>query len=128
MNDQPSLRPGDVVRGVTEAYIAGDLDRGLEFIAPDAVDHSSFAGTVPGVAGTVLGLDAWRKRWEAMRAEVPDLKVTVERTVEAGDTVARLLTTRGTRDGQVFELSGMDIVRVRDGRIVEHWAVAGSAE
>jgi len=116
--------PGEVVHGATEAYCAGAVDRAAEFIAPDAVDHSTYGGTTPGPAGVPLGVEGWRARWEAALVGVTDLEVAVERTVEAGDTVARVLTTRGTRDGQPFELTGIDIVRVRDGRIAEHWAVA----
>jgi predicted SnoaL-like aldol condensation-catalyzing enzyme len=113
----------DVVSGATGVYNARELDRANEFIAAGAVDHSTYGGSAPGPEGVVLGLDGWRRRWEAAWRGVSDMEVTVERTVASGDTVARLLRTRGTRDGRAFELSGMDIVRVRDGRIVEHWAV-----
>lgn len=114
------------MRRATEAYVARALDRAGEFIARDAVDHSTYAGTAPGPSGVVLGLDGWRARWEAAWTGVTDVEIVVERAVESGDTVARMLTLRGTRDGRAFELPGIDVVRVRDGRIVEHWAVAAA--
>ncbi|MGH3172016.1 MAG: ester cyclase, partial [Trebonia sp.] len=55
--------------------------------------------------------------------------------MEDGEWVARRFTIRGTHTGdffgqpptgQRFEVWGMDMVRVRDGQLVEHWAFAGS--
>ena len=55
---------------------------------------------------------------------MPDLQVEVEQVLVDGDMVARRLRTRGHRDGQPVEMRGMDMVRIRDGKLVEHWAVA----
>lgn len=109
------LSPAEVLRRVTDAFVAGDLNQALTYVSPDAVDHSPLDGTGPGLEG-------WRQKWEMLRAGASDLQVEVEHSVEGGDTAARRMTTRGTRDGQPFELVGMDMIRVRDGQIVEHWA------
>jgi predicted SnoaL-like aldol condensation-catalyzing enzyme len=125
MTDRSNLRPSEVVRLATEQFNAGDLDSGPSFVAPDAVDHSVVDGTVPG---SREHLEAWERRRSAFRNAAPDLTVTVERTIEVGDTLARLLTVRGTLNGRAFEVPSMDMVRVRDGKIVEHWAVAAPFE
>jgi ketosteroid isomerase-like protein len=111
------LSPAEVLEQMTDAYNRGDYDAGLELIDPQAIDHSA-----PG--GPSSDLVAWRGRWEQARADVPDLQVEVEQVLVDGDMVARRLRTRGLRDGQPVEMRGMDMVRVRDGRLVEHWAVA----
>jgi ketosteroid isomerase-like protein len=104
-------------RAATEAWNTGALNRVPEFVAADAVDHSR-------VDGQAADPEDWNQRRQALRAAIPDLQVSVERVVATGDTVGRLLKSRGTRAGQPFEAFGMDIVRVRDGKIVEHWAVS----
>jgi ketosteroid isomerase-like protein len=105
------------VARLTEAYNRGDLDAGMALVHPDAVDHAA-----PG--GPSSDLAAWRERWAAARAAVPDIAVEVEHVLVDGDMVARRLRSHGHRDGRPWELRGMDMVRVRDGKLVEHWAVA----
>jgi ketosteroid isomerase-like protein len=111
------LSPADVLDRMTEAYSRGDFDAGMALIDPAAIDHSA-----PG--GPSNDLAAWRGRWEAALAAVPDVRVDVEQVLVDGDMVARRLRTFGHRDGKPFALRGMDMVRVRDGKLVEHWAFA----
>jgi ketosteroid isomerase-like protein len=111
------LSPAEVLDRMTDAYNRGDYDAGMALFDPQAVDHSA-----PG--GPSSDLAAWRARWERSRAEVPDLRVEVEQVLVDGDMVARRLRTSGHRDGRPVAMRGMDMVRVRDGRLVEHWAVA----
>lgn len=113
MPDQ--LSPAEVLQRVTDAFVAGNLDHALTYVSPNAVDHSALDGTSPGLEG-------WRQKWARLQAGVSDLRVEVEHSVEGGDTAARRMTTRGVRDGQPFEMTGMDMIRVRQGQIVEHWA------
>lgn len=123
MTDRSSLSPTEVVRLATDAFNAGVDD--LSFIAPDAVDHSAIDGTLPG---SPEHIEAWARRRRAFREAASGVSVTVERVVAATDSVARVLVTRGTINGERFESIGIDMVRVRDGQIVEHWAVAAPIE
>jgi ketosteroid isomerase-like protein len=111
------LTPAEVLDRMTEAYNRGDFDAGMALIDPAAVDHSAPGGPSSDVA-------AWRGRWERARAEAPDMQVEVEQVLVDGDMIARRLRTRGHRDGRPVEMHGMDMVRVRGGKLVEHWAVA----
>ena len=63
----------------------------------------------------------------------PDLEVTTEHSIEDGEWVANRYTIRGTHTGgyfgrpptgRPFETTGLDMVRVHDGRAVEHWTFA----
>lgn len=120
MTDQTTLSPTEVLGLLHEAFNAGDLDRGAGFTAPDAVDHGATDGTVPGTREHV---EAWDRRRRAFRGSISDFAVDVERSVEQGDTVGQLMRARGTRNGDPFAAFGIHIVRVRGGKISEHWAV-----
>jgi predicted ester cyclase len=94
----------------------------LRFIAADSLDQ-----------GHRVTRDDWRRKWEHMRAGCPDMHVTTEHSVESGEWVANRYTISGTLTGDFFgqpptgkrfEITGIDMMRVRDGQVVEHWAVA----
>jgi predicted ester cyclase len=114
--------PAAVVRAIVVARDSDDLETGLRLIAPDSVDQ-----------GRRVRREDWRRKWEHMRAGSPDLKVTIERSLEDGEWVANRYTISGTHTGDFFgqpptgerfEIRGMDMVRVREGQLVEHWAFA----
>jgi predicted ester cyclase len=111
-----------VVRAIIAAREDSDLETGLKYIAPESLDQGQRAGR-----------EDWRRKWEHMRAGCPDMEVITEHSVENGEWVANRYTIRGTRTGDFFgqpptgerfEIKGMDMVRVQDGRLVEHWAFA----
>ncbi|MFF4991457.1 ester cyclase [Streptosporangium saharense] len=114
--------PAAVVRAIIAAREDNDLDAGLRRVAPDSLDQ-----------GRRVGREDWRRKWEHMLAGCPDLEVVTEHSVENGEWVANRYTIRGTHTGDFFgqpptgerfEIHGMDMVRVRDGQLVEHWAFA----
>jgi len=79
--------------------------------------------------------DDWRRKWESMRDACPDLEIVTEQSVTEGEWIAHRYLLRGTHTGDFlgqpptgapFEVHGLDMVRVRDGQLVEHWAFAGS--
>lgn len=114
--------PAAVVRAIIAGREDGDLATSLRYIAPDSLDQ-----------GRRVSPEDWRRKWEYMRAGCPDMEVITEHSVEDGEWVANRYTIRGTHTGDFFgqaptgerfEISGMDMVRVRDGRLIEHWAFA----
>lgn len=120
MTDQTTLGPTTVLALLHDAFNAGDMDRVASFSAPAAVDHGADDGTAPGSPEHVA---AWDHRRRAFRAGITDFAVDVERSVEHGDTVGQLMVARGTMNGRQFQASGIHLVRMRGGKIVEHWAV-----
>jgi ketosteroid isomerase-like protein len=126
MSDAPSA--AEVHRRLVESYpevLAGRLEGPLELIDPDVVDHRG------GTQGDHRGRDAWRRKWERAATGgdgFHDVSVTLEQNVESGDTSVNRYTSRGTHTatGRRYEVVGIDMVRVRDGRLVEHWAVRDS--
>lgn len=121
--------PAAVCRRLIEAINAGDLDLAETFIAENAVNHIAPPGTEPGVKG-------FRSGWDALHGAFPDWQFVIESSVEQGDTVCSRYTNRGTQEGDFFgipasgrrmEALGLDMVRVRDGQVIEHWAVMDMA-
>jgi ketosteroid isomerase-like protein len=120
MTDQTTVSPTQVLDLLHDAFNSGDMDGAACLVAPDAIDHGAADGTVPGTREHVA---AWDRRRRAFRGSVADFAVTLERSVENGDTVGQLMIARGTMNGESLEASGIHIVRVRGDKVVEHWAV-----
>lgn len=55
-----------------------------------------------------------------------DASARIEHNVEAGDTSVNRYTLRATHTatGRSYEIQGLDMIRVRNGKLVEHWALA----
>ena len=109
-----------------EGFATGDAHIVDELCAPDLVEHQF------GMAGT--GAEAIAQLKEAIRqvhAATPDMSFSIEDAVESGDTIWVRVQARGTATGPFFgppsgrpvEITVIDIARVVDGRIVEHWGV-----
>jgi predicted ester cyclase len=115
--------PAEVHRRIVEAANAGRFDDGLALIDPDVLDHRG------GSSGDHRGIDAWRDKWAHMYDGFHDACATIEHNVEAGDTSVNRYTLRATHTatGRCYEIQGLDMVRVRNGKLVEHWAFADMA-
>jgi predicted ester cyclase len=114
--------PAAVVRAIIAARQENDLEASLRYIAPESLDQ-----------GRRVTREDWQRKWEHMRAGCPDMETVTEHSVENGEWVANRYTIRGTHTGDFFgqpatgerfETRGMDMVRVRDGQLIEHWAFA----
>jgi predicted ester cyclase len=72
---------------------------------------------------------AWKDKWEHMYDGLQDVSVTLEHNVAEDDFSANRYTLRGihTASARGVEVTGLDMVRVRDGKIIEHWALMDSA-
>ena len=69
---------------------------------------------------------------EVLRAGLPNLKVTIHDQLAEGDKVTTRKTIEGTHTGplmgvpashKVIRIEVIDIVRLRDGRYLEHWGI-----
>ncbi len=110
-----------------DAWNSGDIDALDGIMAPDVVNHSQLPGQPDGVEGFKQAL-GW------MRSGVPDLQITIDATVADGEMVATRWTGSGTHTGVLMGIpatgksvtvSGIDICRVSDERIVEYWQELG---
>ncbi len=108
-----------VRRYFTGFWSQGDPAAALEFYA------ASF--TLNGAEETA---EAFTTRSLAWREHFSGFGATVEQTIACGDRVISRTTYRGTHQGafktvpmtgRSIEVTGIDIFRFRDGRVVEHW-------
>lgn len=109
-----------------EGFATGDTAVVDEVCSPDLVEHQF------GMAGRgTPALDHLRQAITQVHTGMPDITFTIEDAVQSGDTLWARVTGRGTATGPFFgppsgrpvEITVIDIVRVVDGRIVEHWGV-----
>ena len=109
-----------------EGFSTGDDTIVDTLCAPDLVEHQF--GLVGHGAEALAHLKAAIRDVHAM---APDLRFTIEDTVESGDTIWVRARGRGTATGPFFgapsglplDFTVIDVARVVDGRIVEHWGV-----
>jgi steroid delta-isomerase-like uncharacterized protein len=95
-----------------------------EYIAPDFKDHSAV-----GVPPTREGV---KMTFGALWAGMPDMKCTIHEQIAEGDKVVTRKTLSGTNTGDLFgvpatgkhiDLQVIDILRIKDGKLVEHWNI-----
>jgi steroid delta-isomerase-like uncharacterized protein len=109
-----------------EAFNEGKLEVIDELIADDNVDHAALPpGMPPGKEGLKLLVTA-------LRTAFPDFKITIKMQLADGDLVVGYATQTGTMTGEFAGMppsgktaswDSIHITRVKDGKIVEHWAV-----
>ncbi len=97
-----------------------------QLLAPDAVDHTLGS----------RGLEAYKEFFSMVHQAFPDMRVEVHDMIADGDLVAARVTYSGTHQaefvgvpatGRRVEVSGVDFLRMRDGRQAEHWGGADMA-
>jgi steroid delta-isomerase-like uncharacterized protein len=102
----------------------GNLDAAEEIYTPDYVGHEPVFGDSHGVEGA-------RQFAADFRQAFPDIQTTIEDMVAEGDRVVTRFSSRGTHQGETedlgpptgnqFEVSGITIEKLSDGKIVEDW-------
>jgi serine phosphatase RsbU (regulator of sigma subunit)/predicted ester cyclase len=122
----------DLVRRFMEAQAEGDLDTLDELLAPDFVDHSSFAGQEPGREG-------YMQQVAEQIAALSEVRCIIEDQLAKGEKVVTRITWRSIHDrGEYFglmprdkevEVTSMTMHRIVRGKITEEWSEgSGSAE
>lgn len=111
-------------RIIDEGFNQGRLDGLAEIVAPDLIEHQS---------GADSGLEGLKALIRSLREPFPDLRLAIEATATSGDTVWARIRARGTNTGNLWgrpatgasmDITVIDVARVVDGHLVEHWGVA----
>ncbi len=112
------------MKAINDAFTSGDVGVLDTYIAPDVIEHSPD----PMMKGT--GLEAVKGMLKSLHAMYPDFTVTTNYMVAEGDLVVSQSTMTGTNSGSVegmpatnkrINVDGVDIVRFKDGKGIEHW-------
>src|SRR5690349_18479019 len=109
-----------------EGFATGDGAVVDELCSPALVEHQ-FGRPAAGAEAVAHVKDAMRDVHGAM----PDIRFTIEDSIESGDTIWVRVRGQGTATGPFFgppsgrpvDFTVIDVARVVDGRIVEHWGV-----
>lgn len=113
-----------VRRYIEEAWNKGNVSIIDDLMSDDYTRH------VSGCPAP-LTRESHKKRILQIHRALPDVTMTIEDMIAAGDRVVSRVTLRGTqRDtfmgipatGRQVTVTGIDIARVVGGKLVEHWA------
>ena len=124
-----------IVERFAAALNAHDIAAFADLFAEDYVNHQRSAAAPAPPAGK-SPKQATLDFFQARLTGIPDLQVSVETSLSAGDKAAASFLYEGAHGGPYFGLAptgrplrftSCDIFRVRDGRIVEHWGMGDIA-
>ncbi len=118
---------GLIKRFYEDVIGGGDLGLVDELTADGFVDHEEgLPGQPPGKEGVKFFVNAFRGAFPDIRAK------TIEPTLAAGNLEAAYVVLTGTHKGELMgvaatdrtvEIESIDIIRVEDGKVAEHWGV-----
>ena len=113
-------------RLIEEGFNGGDLRVADAVTAPDLAEHQDFGPDhAPGAQGV-------RAVITSLRRAFPDFHLEIQDLVVAGDSAWARMVATGTHDGPFMghpptgrrmRIDVFDVIRVEDGRMVEHWGV-----
>ncbi|HYC40674.1 MAG TPA: ester cyclase [Chitinophagaceae bacterium] len=114
-------------RAVYKAIETGDVSGLDSIIDKDVVDHDM---------GGIRGLDSVKKMLSDIHTHFDDLKFDIIAQANNGDYHFTLLTFNGTpkdnfmgmEAGRRVSMKAVDVVRIKNGKMVEHWGFTDNAE
>lgn len=106
-----------------------DVDAAAEYFSPDFVEHDPWPNMPPTVEGFKDGTRQFLEAFPDTRCEVDDVICEGDKVVVRSRLVG---TNSGTfmgmpPTGRRVEVAGIDIVRVANGRMTEHWGLYDAA-
>jgi len=118
---------GLIARFYEDVIGKGQMNLIDELTTDDLVDHEE------GLPGQPAGREGVKFFVSAMREAFPDIRVkTIEPTLTDGNLEAARAVLTGTHRGELLgvaateravEIETLDIIRVEDGKVAEHWGV-----
>ncbi len=114
-------------RLLEETFNDGNFALIDEFVAPQAVNHDP---AEPAHMRGLRGPEVLKRTVQIYRTAFPDVRMTVDDVITAGDKVALRWHSEGTHRGELEGLAptgnrgsvtGISIDQWRDGKVVESW-------
>jgi predicted ester cyclase len=119
-----------VCRYIEEAVNTGNVENLDEFISRDYIETLD-------PSKKILGVDGARQHITGVRQTFPDLHLTIEKQISEGDWVVTCITARATHQGEWLgirptgkevEITGVNVDKIVNGKIVEHGGAANMFE
>jgi ketosteroid isomerase-like protein len=105
-----------VVEGFNEAINRHDVDATMSWMTEDCV----FENTRPAPDGTrLVGQSAVRAFWDEFFRRSPQAHFAAEELITSGDRCVVRWVYTWVRDGAPGHVRGVDVFRVRDGKVAE---------
>jgi len=125
-NDMVAKNEQVTQRFYDEVINKHDISKIDSFIAPSFVDHQTMSGKPE-----TLNIDTLKAGMKGFFAMYPDVHYTVNFMLADSNTVMADWTQTGTNTGMTVwgepatnksaTVSGVDIIKLKDGKAVEHW-------
>jgi steroid delta-isomerase-like uncharacterized protein len=109
---------------VEEVFNRGNISLADKFLAPDFVEREELPPGVP------RGREGVKQLTAMFRSAFPDFKATIDDIIAEGDKVVIRQTWTGTHKGEFMgmpptgkrmSIGVIDIIRIAEGKFVEHW-------
>ena len=117
------MKNKDIVKYFYEVIVSENLlDELSKYISEDCVQRT-------GEKEIFIGINGMKQHLVALKKTYPDYKMEIVRQFEDGEIVISEFIMRGTHKGEfkgitptdkIIEITGVDIDRVVNGKIVEH--------
>ena len=114
-----------VYRWFDEVWNEGRVEAVDEMFAADGIAHG-----LGEYGRDAIGPEAFKPFVRRLKAAFPDLRFTVDGTIEQGDQIATRFSVTMTHTGDDLgfpatgrhaEVTGISVCRIKDGQIVEAW-------
>ena len=113
-----------IVRFVEELFNRGNMGIVGEIFAPDFIEREQLPPGIPS------GREGVKVLTTELRSAFPDFKATIDDILAEGDKVVIRMTWSGTQKGEFMGVPAtgkrvsfgvIDIIRITNGKLVEHW-------
>ena len=120
-----------VTRFNQEFVIEGKMESFKELVADDVINHAAPPGSSTGPDGMIHFIQ------NILKAGFPDLQVAILDQIAEGDKVTSRKEFYGTHTGELMgippsnkkvTIKVIDIIRLRDGKYIEHWGISNFAD
>jgi steroid delta-isomerase-like uncharacterized protein len=111
---------------VEQVFGQGNISQVDELVAPDFLEREALPAGIPG------GREGLKQLTATLRSAFPDFKARIDDILADGDKVVVRQTWTGTHKGEFMgipptgrniSVEVIDIIRLADGKFVEHWGV-----
>src|SRR5436305_6264465 len=121
------IDPAEGSRRLLETFNDGNLELIDQLVAPDAVNHDP---AEPAQMRALRGPEVFKHTVQLYRAAFPEVRITVDDVIAAGDKVAVRWHSEGTHRAELEGLAptgargsvtGISIDQWKDGKVAESW-------